>query len=160
MPGYSIILNLPGFNLVLENLLISTLILLLTDDTPSKFQSRTRESSYFNEYTESHRMERNNVSISYSRIFLFQLSLNRNRGLCRVFGVSISYSRIFLFQLRRFTTRLETGRATFQSRTRESSYFNCKGVDTPKDCRGEFQSRTRESSYFNSVSVSGISTGV
>ena len=137
-----------GFNLVLENLLISTKSPAAARPPTIPFQSRTRESSYFNfcgieglesgfwrfqsrtresSYFNHFRgqdvhFRGNDVSISYSRIFLFQLSVTPPLIFISIHDVSISYSRIFLFQLNR---RIQSSRRnTFQSRTRESSYFN------------------------------------
>ena len=61
-----------------------------------QFQSRNQESSYFNYFNATRRGNARRVSISYSRIFLFQ------RWEVGAYQppqhVSISYSRIFLFQ--------------------------------------------------------------
>ena len=89
------------FNLVIENLLISTIPLNSDMPVQQSFQSRNRESSYFN----------------------FEAELDK-------------------LQI-----------AMFQSRNRESSYFNeVEKYETQEVFSFSFQSRNRESSYFNKTS--------
>ena len=111
-----------SFNLVIENLLISThQTLRLNLIYHYQFQSRNRESSYFNQDT----------STGWQDYCRFQ---SRNR--------ESSY-----FNAR--VTEAPRSQTQFQSRNRESSYFNNAAGQTSEVTRTEFQSRNRESSYFN-----------
>ena len=113
-----------GFNLVIENLLISTKHTLYLPLLFELFQSRNRESSYFN---------RIRCVLVGSEQLRFQ---SRNRE-----------SSYFNFSVRVYADENIVG---FQSRNRESSYFNFQGrVPLDATITSKFQSRNRESSYFN-----------
>ena len=100
-----------SFNLVIENLLISTVFIFIGKDTRIKFQSRNRESSNFNV----------EGVVEDKTAFMFQ---SRNRE------SSNFNSRISL--------PADVLRISFQSRNRESSNFNRSKRQNPRCTRTGF----------------------